>query len=101
MTIEDRQYPYINLRNSFNEDEPDSKTGEEQIILIKYEEKLVALLVDQVVGEYQTVVKALGRFLKGQDNISGASIMGDGSISLVIDTNRLIHNELAKKYQKE
>lgn len=99
--IGDEQFPYIDLRETFNEAELETKTGEEQLILVKYEDRQIALLVDFVIGEYQTVVKALGRFLKGQDNISGASIMGDGSISLVIDTNRLIHNDLMKKYHKE
>ncbi|MCU4175872.1 chemotaxis protein CheA [Carboxylicivirga sp. N1Y90] len=98
ITIDDNQYPYIDLRETFQE-EAVSK-GTEQLILVKFEDKKVGLLVDQVIGEYQTVVKALGRFLKKQENISGASIMGDGTISMVIDTNRLIHNNATNKYKK-
>lgn len=97
VNIDDEQYPFIDLRESF-ETEVVNK-GTEQLILVKYEDRKVGLLVDQVIGEYQTVVKPLGRFLKKQENISGASIMGDGTIALVIDTNRLIHNNAVKKYR--
>jgi two-component system chemotaxis sensor kinase CheA len=99
ITIEDEQYPFINLRDIFKEEADNSIDS--QLILVKYEDRKVGLLVDQVIGEYQTVVKPLGRFLKKQENISGASIMGDGSISLVIDTNRLIHYNAMKKYKTQ
>lgn len=97
VSIEDHQYPYINLREVFGTEVTSS--GDEQLILVKFEDRKVGLLVDQVIGEFQTVVKPLGRFLKKQENISGATIMGDGSIALVIDTNRLIHVNAAKKYR--
>jgi len=97
VTIEEKQFPYIDLRETFNETA--KKDGSEQLILVKYEDRKVGLMVDQVIGEYQTVVKAMGRFLKKQETISGASIMGDGTISMVIDTNRLIHLNAMKKYR--
>ncbi|TRX71617.1 chemotaxis protein CheA [Carboxylicivirga sp. M1479] len=97
VNIDDNQYPFIDLRETFEQEL--TNKGTEQLILVKYEDRKVGLLVDQVIGEYQTVVKPLGRFLKKQENISGASIMGDGTIAMVIDTNRLIHNNATKKYR--
>jgi len=97
VNIEDEQYPFIDLRETF--ETTVLNKGTEQLILVKYEDRKVGILVDQVIGEYQTVVKPMGRFLKKQENISGASIMGDGTIALVIDTNRLIHNNAIKKYR--
>nr|WP_321407185.1 chemotaxis protein CheA [uncultured Carboxylicivirga sp.] len=97
VSIGDHQFPYIDVRDVFECDTANS--GGEQLILVKFEDRKVGLLVDQVIGEYQTVVKPLGRFLKKQENISGATIMGDGSIALVIDTNRMIHSNAAKKYR--
>lgn len=97
LTIEDTQYSFIKMREIFEEEQ--GKDGSGQLILVKYEDKKIGLLVDQIIGEYQTVVKPLGRFLKRQESISGASIMGDGSIALVIDTNRLIHVNAIKKYR--
>jgi len=97
VTIEENQFPFIDLRETFNETV--NNDGSQQLILVKYEDRKVGLMVDQVIGEYQTVVKAMGRFLKKQETISGASIMGDGTISMVIDTNRLIHLNAMKKYR--
>ncbi|WP_430812501.1 MULTISPECIES: chemotaxis protein CheA [unclassified Carboxylicivirga] len=97
VNIDDEQFSFIDMREAF-ETEVVNK-GTEQLILVKYEDTKVGLLVDQVIGEYQTVVKPMGRFLKKQENISGASIMGDGTIAMVIDTNRLIHNNAIKKYR--
>jgi two-component system, chemotaxis family, sensor kinase CheA len=48
-----------------------------------------------IVGEYQAVLKPLGKLYLGQDEFSGATILGDGSVSLVLDTNKMIrkHNQ--------
>ncbi len=84
----EEHFPVIDLHDIFNEVCGDEK---QHIIQVKFEDKRYGLIVDRVIGEYQTVVKPLGRMIKDQEVISGASIMGDGTISMVIDTNRLIH----------
>ncbi|WP_066630248.1 chemotaxis protein CheA [Labilibacter marinus] len=97
ITFDNEQFPIINLRNIFNEPLEEIK---QHIILVKFEDKKVGLVVDEVIGEYQTVVKPFGRLLKDQEVISGASIMGDGTISMVIDTNRLVHFHGNQKLHK-
>lgn len=97
ITLDGEQFPIIILRDIFNELGQASK---EHIIQVKYENKKIGLLVDDVVGEFQTVVKPFGRLLKDQDSISGASIMGDGTISMVVDTNKLIHHHWIQKLHK-
>ncbi|HOO46751.1 MAG TPA: chemotaxis protein CheW, partial [Deltaproteobacteria bacterium] len=44
----------------------------------------------KVIGEHQTVIKNLGKFLKNTQGVSGATIMGDGTVALILDINRLI-----------
>ncbi|AHM60150.1 CheA signal transduction histidine kinase [Flammeovirgaceae bacterium 311] len=56
----------------------------------------VALLVEEIVGEYQAVLKPLGSFCQRQDFISGASLMGDGTVALVLDPHKLLQ-EITKK----
>ena len=82
------QFPFFNLRKEFKLS-PFAGV-EEQMIIIKYNDKKLGLTVDQVVGEYQAVLKPLGRHYKNQEIISGATILGDGTIALVIDTNKAI-----------
>ena len=47
-------------------------------------------MVDQVIGEHQTVIKPLGRFYRDVEEVSGATILGDGNIALIIDIAKLI-----------
>jgi two-component system chemotaxis sensor kinase CheA len=50
----------------------------------------VALIVDNVIGEYQAVLKSLGKQYKNQEIVSGATILGDGTVALVLDTNMMV-----------
>jgi two-component system chemotaxis sensor kinase CheA len=50
----------------------------------------MALLVDEIIGEYQAVLKPLGKFYQEQDFLSGGSLKGDGTVALVLDPQKLI-----------
>ncbi|WP_088653599.1 chemotaxis protein CheA [Geofilum rhodophaeum] len=96
VVIDNEQYPYIDLRKVFKVSDAEDRE-QLQMIMVKAEDRLTGLLVDAVIGEYQTVVKPLGRYLKKQEILSGASIMGDGTIALVIDTTRLLQKQKNRK----
>ena len=82
------QFPYINMHEEF---ESENHIPEEQfVVVVSFGNQLFGLVVDEVVREYQAVIKPLGRILKGQDVFSGASILGTGQLALVIDTNKMI-----------
>jgi two-component system chemotaxis sensor kinase CheA len=87
--IDGEQVPFYNLRQEF------AVTGNpfemEQLVTVKYEDKRIGLVVDNVIGEYQAVLKPLGKLYINHDIISGATILGDGTIALVLDTNKIIH----------
>lgn len=82
------QIPFFNLRREFHL--PDFKDEMEQVVVVHYEERKVGFVVDTVIGEYQAVLKPLSKHYKNQDMISGATILGDGTVALVMDTNRII-----------
>jgi two-component system chemotaxis sensor kinase CheA len=88
VVIENEQIPYVSMREIFKEE--NIETDILQMVLVRHEDKQLGLIVDEVLGEYQTVVKPLGRYLKSHEVVSGASILGDGTISMVIDTNRVL-----------
>ncbi len=79
---------FINLRQAFN------IQGNEPVIartvLVKHESTRCALVVDEIIGEQQAVIKPLGEVFKNQQIISGASILGDGNVALIINTSKLI-----------
>ena len=95
--LEGEQLPYINLRKSFNLANSEAESEIVQLVVINSNNRMTGLIVDSVIGEYQTVVKPLGKYLRKQEILSGASIMGDGSISMVIDTSRLLQIRRGKK----
>jgi len=95
VVLDGKQIPFFNLRKEFNLPEPSLTM--EQVIVVHFEERKVGFVVDTVVGEYQAVLKPLGRHYKNQDMISGATILGDGTVALVMDTNRIIKHFTAKE----
>ena len=95
VVLDGKQIPFFNLRKEFNL--PETSLTMEQVIVVHFEERKVGFVVDTVVGEYQAVLKPLGRHYKNQDMISGATILGDGTVALVMDTNRIIKHFTAKE----
>ncbi len=80
--------PFAYLRREFDiKSEPPAN---EQVVIIEYDDSLFGLAVDHVVGEYQAVLKSLGNMYKDQEIISGATILGDGTVALLLDPNKLV-----------
>jgi two-component system, chemotaxis family, sensor kinase CheA len=88
LIIDGELIPLVNLRQEFSINGNIPKY--EQLIVIKNEEKPYALVVDDIIGEHQAVLKPIGDLFVHQDFVSGASILGDGSVALVLDTHKLI-----------
>lgn len=88
ITLDGKRTPFIFLREEFGI--KNKKPQYSQIINVPYGGGTVGVAVDKIVGEYQAVLKPLGKFYHDQDEFSGATILGDGSVSLVLDTNKLI-----------
>ena len=99
VVLDGEQIPFYYLREEFGLDE--GKEEYEQVIIVKYEEKRIGLAVDYVVGEYQAVLKPLGKHYKDQETISGATILGDGTVALVMDTNKIIKQFSTQKLNLE
>jgi len=88
MTINGEQIPFFDLRAEFEIGGQNPERRE--IVLVNYENEKVALIVDSVVGENQTVLKPLGKHYKKQDFFAGGTILGDGSVALVLDVNKIV-----------
>ncbi len=89
LILDEKQIPYINIREEFGY-KPYSDEENSQVIVVSDADRKVGICVDHIIGEYQAVVKPLGKYYRNQDFISGATILGDGSIALVMDSNKLI-----------
>jgi two-component system chemotaxis sensor kinase CheA len=80
--------PYIKLRDRFGIQS--KRPAIEQVVITKVNDLRVGFAVDHVVGGHQTVIKNLGRMYKGVEGVSGATILGNGSVALILDVPRLI-----------
>ena len=98
-TYNGAQLVFIDLNKIFNGRA--TQLDHAKILIVGQGEKRVGMVVDAVVGEYQIVVKPLGGFLRSVDMISGASVMGDGSLSLIIDPGRLVNYFNQLRFRKK
>jgi len=82
--------PYIRLREHFRV--RSSPPEIEQIMLVETGEGRCGFVVDQVLGNCQTVIKSLGRFYRQVQSVSGATILGNGTVALILDPERLVQD---------
>jgi two-component system chemotaxis sensor kinase CheA len=88
VTLEGKRTPFLFLRNEFQIKEEAPALS--QIIIVPYNNAFVGLVVDLIEGEYQAVLKPLGHYYQVQDEFSGATILGNGSVALMMDPFKLI-----------
>lgn len=84
--------PYIRLRDHFNI--RTARPDLEQIMIVETEEGRYGFVVDQVLGDCQTVIKNLGRFYRHVQVVSGATILGNGTVALILDPFRLVQDAM-------
>jgi two-component system chemotaxis sensor kinase CheA len=82
--------PYIRLRDQFGI--IDRRPEIEQIVITRVNDRRVGFVVDHVVGGHQTVIKNLGKFYHRVEGVSGATILGNGSVALILDVPKLAQN---------
>jgi two-component system chemotaxis sensor kinase CheA len=68
----------------------DEGTKNMTVIIVKKGEKLAGLVVDELIGQQEVVIKSMGKYIKVPKMISGATILGNGDVALILDTNALI-----------
>ncbi len=82
--------PVIRLRESLQVpgDVPEKESL--TIVIIKKGEKQAGLVVDELIGQMEIVIKSLGKYIRINKMISGATILGDGEVALIIDANAIV-----------
>ncbi|MHB1351307.1 MAG: chemotaxis protein CheA [Desulfobulbus sp.] len=98
MTFRGEALPYVSLRAALGieGDPPDI----EKVVLVNAMGKKTGFSVDQVIGQHQTVIKTLSRVYGNVEGISGATILGDGTVALILDVNQLVMAERSDSQRK-
>lgn len=87
----DVHIPLLSLAELFEVKDFDENSEEEsEIVVIHKGDRLAALTVDDFIGQSEIVIKNLGKYLPSIQGIAGATILGDGQVALIIDSNAFI-----------
>ncbi len=88
--LRDLVIPLIRLNEIL--DIPSKKEPEENlvVVVVKKGDKLAGLVVDELIGQQEIVIKSLGKYISKCKIISGATVLGDGEVALILDANALI-----------
>ncbi len=87
MKLREEIVPYVPLRKLFGIN--GGRPPIEQIVIAEVEGQRIGFVVDQIIGEHQTVIKNLGKTYKDAQGFSGATILADGTVALILDVNGL------------
>ncbi len=88
LRIRDQLVPYLSLDNLFGYNP--SAVEKRRVAIVKAEGQRIGLVVDDVLGQLQTVIKPLSPFHRSVEELAGATILGDGTIALILDVNALV-----------
>lgn len=86
--LRDRLVPYMRLRELFDAGTPPEL--HQKLVVVASGGERVGLVVDQIIGEHQTVVKSLSKLHAAVEAFSGATILGDGGVAMILDIARLV-----------
>ena len=60
------------------------------VVIVKKGDKMAGLVIDELIGQQEIVIKSLGKYIKQCKFISGATILGDGEVALILDANAFL-----------
>jgi len=80
--------PYVRLRELF--EVPGDHPSRENVVVVQYAGQKAGIVVDQLLGEFQTVIKPLGTLFRHMRGIGGSTILGSGEVALILDVQALV-----------
>lgn len=82
--------PLIRLDKILDIADPGEETDNLTVVIVQRGDSQIGLVVDNLMGQQEVVIKSLGKYINGNKLISGATILGDGEVALILDTNTLM-----------
>ncbi|MBB3395166.1 MULTISPECIES: chemotaxis protein CheA [unclassified Rhizobium] len=98
ISLRDSLVPFLRLRDLFRTGtKPDVH---QKVVVISTGTERVGLVVDQIIGDHQTVIKSMSKLHNDVQTFSGATILGDGSVALILDVGHLVAAGQQQEAQK-
>jgi two-component system chemotaxis sensor kinase CheA len=89
--------PYLRLGEYFNTPKSNVVKKHESVVVVKFGQERAGFVVDELHGEHQTVIKPLGKMFEKLKGITGATVLGDGNVALILDVQGLIEAAIGKR----
>lgn len=83
--------PVIAMEKTFRVPRAEGEKSSDIMVVVESDGSRVALLVDELLGQHQVVVKNLESNYRKVPNVSGATILGDGTVALILDTISMVN----------
>jgi two-component system chemotaxis sensor kinase CheA len=96
ISLRDQFVPFLRLREIFDTGAP--ADPHQKVVVVATGEERVGLVVDQIIGDHQTVIKSLSKLHAHVGTFSGATILGDGGVALILDVAHLV--DLGRRHEK-
>lgn len=90
INLRGRVIPILRLHELLDIPKPEEDPENLIVVIMQKGEQQVGLIIDNLIGQQETVIKSLGRHITNDKLFSGATILGDGEVALILDTNTLI-----------
>lgn len=91
LRLRDEILTLVRLSDIFKVDTVIKNSSEFYVVVIGLAENKIGVIVDYLVGQEEVVIKSLGYYLKGTEGIAGATVRGDGKITLIVDVGGMMH----------
>ncbi len=95
ISVRDQLVPYVRLRDFF--ELPGERPEIEQIVIVEVDGIRSGLVLDDVIGDHQTVIKSLGWAYRNAEGLSGATILGNGEVALILDVPELLSRAIVEE----
>ncbi|MBE5959914.1 MAG: chemotaxis protein CheA [Lachnospiraceae bacterium] len=82
--------PLVRLDEMLDVEKKEDTGSDLTVVIVKKGDKLAGLVVDNLIGQLEIVIKSIGKYINNSKMISGATILGDGEIALILDVNALV-----------
>ncbi|RMC31337.1 chemotaxis protein CheA [Paracoccus alkanivorans] len=99
LCIREHLVPFLDLDVVFGRD-PSTETRR-RVVIVKADGQRLGLVVDDILGQHQTVIKTLSQYHRDVEGFAGATILGDGSVALIIDVATLTRRALAERAERK
>lgn len=93
--------PFMHLNKVFSDQTHDVESQGDNIIIVEFAGQRAGFVVDELLGEHQTVIKPLGRIFQHLKGISGATILGSGEVAMILDVAQVLDKVMSAHHTAE